>query len=61
MVTHDMAEALLLSDRIAVMRAGRLLRVGTPRELLSDPGDAYVAELLDAPRRNAELLEVLQR
>jgi osmoprotectant transport system ATP-binding protein len=59
MVTHDMAEALLLADRIAVMRSGRLLRLGAPRELLRDPGDPYVAALLEAPRRHAALLEKL--
>ncbi len=33
MITHDMTEALLLADRVAVMRSGRLLSVGTPAEL----------------------------
>ncbi len=38
MVTHDMTEALLSADLIAVMNAGRLLQVGTPHELLTKPG-----------------------
>ena len=59
MVTHDMAEALRLADHIAVLKDGRLVRHGTPHELLTDPGEPYVAELLDAPRRNAQLLEEL--
>ena len=59
LVTHDMAEALRLADRIAVLREGRLLRIGTPRELLAAPGDPYVAALLDAPRRHAALLAEL--
>ncbi|MCB9700149.1 MAG: ATP-binding cassette domain-containing protein [Alphaproteobacteria bacterium] len=59
MVTHDMAGALRLADRIAVMDQGRLVRVGTPRELLADPGHDTVAALLDAPRRNAALLAEL--
>jgi osmoprotectant transport system ATP-binding protein len=59
MVTHDMTEALLSADRIAVLNAGRLLRIGTPRELLADPGDEFVAALLSNPRRQAEQLESL--
>ncbi|HKH00146.1 MAG TPA: ATP-binding cassette domain-containing protein [Bradyrhizobium sp.] len=58
MITHDMTEAILLADRVAVMRAGRLLAQGTPAELSSNP-DAYVGELLRTPRRQAERLKVL--
>ena len=55
MITHDMTEAILLADRIAVMRAGRLLAQGTPAELAAS-GDDYVGELLRTPRRQAERL-----
>jgi len=58
MITHDMTEAILLADRIAVMRAGRLLAQGTLADL-SDSDDAYVGELLRTPRRQAERLNVL--
>jgi osmoprotectant transport system ATP-binding protein len=58
MITHDMTEAILLADRIAVMRAGRLLAQGTLIEL-SDSDDAYVGELLRTPRRQARRLNVL--
>src|ERR1700688_2529350 len=58
MITHDMTEAILLADRIAVMRAGRLLAQGTPAELAKN-GDAYVRELLRTPRRHAERLKNL--
>jgi osmoprotectant transport system ATP-binding protein len=58
MITHDMTEALLLADRIAVMRAGRLLAQGTPKEL-SRSDDAYVGELLGTPRRQAERLQAV--
>jgi osmoprotectant transport system ATP-binding protein len=58
MITHDMAEALLLADRIAVMQTGRLLALGTPAEL-SKSGDAYVGQLLRTPRREAERLNRL--
>src|SRR5262245_46016054 len=48
MITHDMTEAILLADRIAVMRTGRLLAQGTPAEP-SGNSDAYVMELLRTP------------
>jgi osmoprotectant transport system ATP-binding protein len=55
MITHDMTEAILLADRIAVMRGGRLLAQGTPAELAGS-SEAYVAELLRTPRRQVERL-----
>ena len=59
-VTHDMVEALLLGDRIAVMRAGRFVQVGTPHELLHDPADEYVAELMATPSRQADTVAALR-
>ncbi|MCP4618757.1 MAG: ATP-binding cassette domain-containing protein [Bradyrhizobium sp.] len=55
MITHDMTEAILLADRVAVMREGKLLAQGTPAELAAD-GDPYVSELLRTPRRQADRL-----
>jgi len=52
-------EALLSADRIAVLKHGRLLRLGTPRELVCDPGDDFVADLLSTPNRQRERLEAL--
>ena len=58
MITHDMTEALLLADRVAVMGAGRLLAQGSPAEL-SNNDDAYVGELMRTPRRQAGRLKIL--
>jgi osmoprotectant transport system ATP-binding protein len=50
LVTHDLAEAFRLADRIGVMRAGRLLQLGTPDELAKRPADPYVEALLEMRR-----------
>ena len=59
MVTHDVNEALLMADRIAVMRGGGLLQLATPGELMREPVDAYVAALMRTPRQQAERIESL--
>ncbi len=59
MVTHDMTEALLSADLIAVMNAGRVRQLGTPRELLAHPADDFVAALMNTPRNQANQLEAL--
>lgn len=61
MVTHDMTEALLMGERIAVMHEGRIARLGTPHELLADPRDEYTRRLMQMPRRQADRLEALVR
>ncbi len=58
-VSHDMVEALLLADRIAVMEAGRVLQIGTPAELMAAPAHPRVAELLDTPRRQRDAVDRL--
>ena len=58
-VTHDMVEALLLGDRIAVLNEGRLVQTGTPHELLTSPADDYVRRLMSTPRRQAEVVDRL--
>jgi spermidine/putrescine transport system ATP-binding protein len=45
-VTHDQQEALMLSDRIAVMDKGKLVQVGTPREVYEKPQSRFVAEFV---------------
>ena len=47
-VTHDQAEALGLSDRIAVMHAGRIEQLGAPREIYERPATRFVAEFIGA-------------
>jgi osmoprotectant transport system ATP-binding protein len=59
MITHDMLEAILLADRIAVLRDGQVIAEGTPRELMAPGRDAYVSELMQTPRRHAEKLREL--
>lgn len=45
-VTHDQQEALALSDRIVVMRLGRIQQVGTPQQVYSDPANLFVADFM---------------
>lgn len=59
LVTHDMAEALLLADRIAVMHEGALLRVAAPAELIADPRHPVVRALVETPTRHAEQLDAI--
>jgi len=53
-VTHDQQEALTMSDRLAVMNAGRIVQIGTPRQVYEEPADTYVADFLGA----ANLMEI---
>jgi iron(III) transport system ATP-binding protein len=45
-VTHDQAEALAMSDRLAVMNFGRIVQVGTPAEIYTRPADRFVADFI---------------
>lgn len=50
-ITHDLAEALKLGDRIAIMKDGGFVQVGTPEEVVAHPANAYVADFTrDVPR-----------
>ncbi|MFI1162339.1 glycine betaine/L-proline ABC transporter ATP-binding protein [Streptomyces sp. NPDC020801] len=50
-ITHDLQEALRLGDRIALMRDGRIVQLGTPEEIVASPADDYVrAFVRDVPR-----------
>ena len=57
MVTHDMAEAVLLADRIVVLKAGLIVADGKPADLLAQTTDPDVRALLETPRRQAERLQ----
>lgn len=60
MVTHDVTEALLLADRIAVLHDGRLIADATPAELIAGHHDPVVAALLAVPRDQARRLAALE-
>ncbi|MGC3020550.1 quaternary amine ABC transporter ATP-binding protein [Brevibacterium sp. FAM 24630] len=45
-ITHDLNEAMFLGDRIAVMRDGRIVQIGTSEEILTQPADDYIAEFV---------------
>ncbi len=51
-VTHDQTEAMTLGDRVAVMRAGELQQVGTPKELYDNPRNLFVAGFIGSPSMN---------
>ena len=61
MVTHDMAEALLLADRVLVMDAGRIVADETPRSLVAGAGGEVAQALVAVPRHQAERLAELAR
>ncbi|MDI6942335.1 MULTISPECIES: quaternary amine ABC transporter ATP-binding protein [Microbacterium] len=45
-ITHDLNEAMYLGDRIAVMRDGRIVQIGTPEDILTDPANDYVEQFV---------------
>lgn len=51
-VTHDQTEALTMATRVGVLEQGRLVQLGTPRQIYEDPVSSYVASRLGAPRIN---------
>ena len=61
-ITHDLPEALRLGDRIAIMRDGRIVQLGTPEELVGSPADEYVANFVrDIPRSHVLTLSWIMR
>ncbi|MEM8803832.1 MAG: sn-glycerol-3-phosphate ABC transporter ATP-binding protein UgpC [Pseudomonadota bacterium] len=51
-VTHDQVEAMTLADRIAIMKGGRIMQLGTPDDVYNRPDNKYVAEFIGAPAMN---------
>jgi glycine betaine/proline transport system ATP-binding protein len=61
-ITHDLPEALRLGDRIAIMRDGRIVQLGTPEELVGSPADDYVSNFVrDIPRSHVLTLRWIMR
>ncbi|HEX3298517.1 MAG TPA: betaine/proline/choline family ABC transporter ATP-binding protein [Actinomycetota bacterium] len=61
-ITHDLAEALKLGDRIAIMKDGKFVQVGTPEEVVSHPADDYVADFTrDVPRAHVLTVRSIMR
>jgi glycine betaine/proline transport system ATP-binding protein len=61
-ITHDLSEALRLGDRIAIMRDGAIVQLGTPEELVGSPADEYVANFVrDVPRSHVLTLRWIMR
>jgi glycine betaine/proline transport system ATP-binding protein len=61
-ITHDLPEALRLGDRIAIMRDGRIVQLGTPEELVGSPADEYVSNFIrDIPRSHVLTLRWIMR
>jgi glycine betaine/proline transport system ATP-binding protein len=57
-ITHDLIEALKLGERIAIMKDGEIVQIGTPEEIVSQPADDYVSEFVrDVPRGKVVLAE----
>jgi glycine betaine/proline transport system ATP-binding protein len=61
-ITHDLPEALRLGDRIAIMRDGAIVQLGTPEDLVGSPADDYVENFVrDIPRANVLTLRWVMR
>jgi glycine betaine/proline transport system ATP-binding protein len=61
-ITHDLMEALKLGDRIAIMKDGTFVQVGTPEEVVAHPADDYVADFTkDVPRAHVLTARTIMR
>jgi glycine betaine/proline transport system ATP-binding protein len=61
-ITHDLAEALKLGDRILIMRDGEIVQIGTPVQVVGAPADEYVRDFVsDVPRSHVLTLRWVMR
>ncbi|HEY5978070.1 MAG TPA: ATP-binding cassette domain-containing protein, partial [Microlunatus sp.] len=61
-ITHDLAEALKLGDRILIMRDGEIIQIGTPDEVVGAPADDYVRDFVsDVPKSHVLTLKWVMR
>ncbi|MEP6817376.1 MAG: glycine/betaine ABC transporter ATP-binding protein, partial [Marmoricola sp.] len=61
-ITHDLAEALKLGDRILIMRDGEIIQIGTPDEVVGAPADDYVRDFTsDVPKSHVLTLKWVMR
>ncbi|MDI7861749.1 ABC transporter ATP-binding protein [Rhizobiaceae bacterium n13] len=58
-VTHDQVEAMTMADRIGILSHGRLVQIGTPREIYADPANLHVAARLGQPHINLLPVDLL--
>jgi len=60
-VTHDQAEAMVISDRIAVMDSGNVVQIGTPEEIYEEPANRFVADFIGTMNfMSGEVVEIVQ-
>ncbi len=62
-ITHDINEAFKLGDRVAVMRGGSIVQIGTPEEILNHPSDAYIEDFVQGIDRTkiVQAKDIMQR
>jgi glycine betaine/proline transport system ATP-binding protein len=61
-ITHDLAEALKLGDHVMIMRAGKIVQIGRPEEVVAEPADDYVEDFVrDIPKSNVLTLRWVMR
>lgn len=51
-VTHDQAEAMIMADRVAIIKDGRVLQIDTPREIYDKPANKFIAGFIGSPQMN---------